>query len=508
MNHSFLFVILNLDIADAEKQMRLLKMQKVYANLFNLIKLRKKVSYILIVISIALIFGILFFDRNLGEAHTDIRELSIAIIIMFLAAVSVVKETDQIRWNRIIYYPFVLFGIGIIAISCIHKTGLLILAIELIILLPGLYYIWINRGDIRLLYDIIAETIIIEGFITFLYCFVLSLQAKAFIVNNRYAGFAAGPNQLGEMGTAIFIAGLYILITYKKDSFATCILSSTGIAVGICYVLLSACRTAMVADFVSLLAAVIYAIKLERSESVLRMDCVLQLAFTVILTAIIIFAGMQLDNIQFSQAQKSDAVPSSRSDDYSVALVVLDSYGRSENTVSVSSITTTAGVDAVKTKYTEDENSVSITDRFKYKGDINALSANRVSLWLLYIDNLSAWGNDDYYELGKDNSDKLYLYPAHNNVIEYTYRCGYLVGFVYLILYIAIGIEGLKLLFGRKHIEPYLVFCIMCIGAFSVYALIEWSHILVRPMTVMYYLSLAPVFTSPYQGSSPQSPQV
>ena len=456
-------------------------MEKLYIPLLNSIynkitcHFNRDLRLVLIAMCIAVMNGFLFFGFSPSELNAVKCETMNAVLISLITIFSLNGNLKSIEWNKAVYYPFVFFGFIVLVISFIHRTGLVLLAIEYILLLPALYCVWLNREDTYVLFNITSITIVLEGFIHFVYCFFLSEQAKAFIVSDRYAGNAGGPNQFGEIGAVIFIAGLYIFIAYRKG-IAGCILSSTGIGIGISYILVSSCRTAMLAEIVCILSAVIYSIKLYIIRKDFTKKRLVHAIVAVLLTGGIIFTGQQLDNIYYKSLQRQNEVT------YSSEL-------EQDNSDAAEEITEAEQPEDLP----EENNTTSISDRFSFNGDINALSSGRIAIWKFYIDHFSPWGHDDFCEPGKSVEDKVYPLPAHNNIIEYTYRCGYLAGGIYLVLFIAIGISGLRMLFLRKHAEYYKILCIMCIAAFSVYALIEWSHILTRPVTCLYHLALIPI---------------
>lgn len=462
-------------------------MQRFYAGILNPIykhftcRIDRGTRFALVFFFIALMNGILIFDKNPAETHNFQREIIVSVLILLITVFSVNGELKPIKWNTAVFCPFLLFGFSILAVSFIHSTGLVLLAVEYIVLLPALYFVWINRGDMHVLFSTISLTVVFEGILDLVYCFILSEQAHAFVYVDRYAGNAGGPNQFGEIGVAIMIAGLFILVTYRTDLIG-CILSSAGIGIGVSFVILSGSRTSMLAEMVCVLSVVLYGIKLIALRKDFTKEHLSRLVIALLLAAVVLFIGLQLDNIYYKSLQRQN-------EDVSVS-ALNDSFATIVGTVA-------------ETGQPEEQNATSITDRFGFHGDINSYSSGRIALWKLYIDNFAPLGKDDFWEPGNPEG-KIHIFPAHNNIIEYTYRCGYVTGAVYLVLYIIIGVAGLRLLFGSKHTEYYKIFCIMCIGAFSVNALIEWAALLTKPTICMYYLSLAPIMGEsihPFQDS-------
>ena len=454
-------------------------MQRLYSYIFNCIykhftcHINEHLRMILVSVCIALMTGILLFNRT-GELNDAKHEMITAILILLIIVFSISGDLRQLEWNKAVFYPFVLFGLSIVAVSFIHRTGLILLAIEFIFLLPALYYVWMNSGRIAVYYNIVSISVVLEGIISLVFCFLLSEQGQAFVVDDRYAGFSGGPNQLGEIGVAILIAGLYVFFI-KENGFPVWILSAAGIGTGISYAVISSCRTAMLAELVCISSAVIYSIKLHIIKREYTRTFLAQTAITILLSAGVIYIGLQLDNINYENLQMQNT---------------------SGSMIELSRTPVNDPITVVAYAQTEEQNSIGLLDRFSYNGDINSLSSGRIYLWKLYLENSAPLGKDDYWEPSTNYEGKMFTYPAHNNIVEYTYRCGYLSGAIYIILYIVIMIAGLKLLFKRTNSEYYLIFCIMCIGSFSIYALIEWAAIITRVGTCMYYLSLAPIMLS------------
>lgn len=446
-------------------------MQRFYLVIFNKIyncftrHLNAQLKNYIVVLSVLILTSIQFFDG--GKVNYQNREIIHAIILIIITLFSINGELRPVKWNKWVYYSFFIFGIGVLLIQLLHKTGngLFIFAIELIILFPGLYFVWINRGDFNTLFNILSVSLIFEGVLNFVFCFLLSEQGKAFVVVNRFAGNAGGPNQFAVVGVGIFIAGIYTFFAYPNKLYG-CIASPAGIGIGVSYVILSASRTAMLAEIVCVFASAIFILKtkiLKKERSIAHLSYAI---LSVIILLLVVFMGTQFDNFYLRSVHNQQAI----SED-----TVIDNENIS------SSI--------------PEQNTTNILNRFSVDGDADALSNlsnGRFRVWKKMLHNIKPWGSPGY-EFGEDNNTEA-PFPAHNNFIEYLFRCGYIVGFIYLIHFIIVGICGLKLLFSRKCTENHLLFCIMCIGAFSVYAMLEVVYLpFIYTVSWIYYLSLSPV---------------
>ena len=450
-------------------------MQKLYIFTFNTIyKVTRHLSedirnLVLFLCCLMLMWVYFFSGRSVMAGETQIY-CSVITAIIILSSIN--KETERIEWNSFVYYPMVLFGIGIILIGQFHSIGdgYLMYALGLTILFPALYFVWANRGDCEILYKMMALAILLLGIASFVYCFYLADKGVIPIGgDNRVFGIRSNPNTFARLGVIILLSGIYLAWEYI-DHRVMAVIFSSGIGIGLSYILLSISRTAFITAVMFFLILLVFAFK---ASLVKDRDRLVTLVLLIAVSGLILFAGMHLDDINKRVMEKAmqdgAAAPT--------AMIVED-----------------VRLGIVEVAYAEDDGQADMTDRLNPAGDINTYSSGRIERWVVYIQNFSFLGKP-YSELEQYFGTEPILY-AHNNIIEYIFRCGYIVGGIYVLFYIAQGITGLKILFSRKNASARDFFVVAVVGMYSVLAMLDVETLAFGGcFPCIYFLSIAPVVT-------------
>lgn len=141
----------------------------------------------------------------------------------------------------------------------------------------------------------------------------------------------------------------------------------------------------------------------------------------------------------------------------------------------------------------ESETLDTISERINAQDGINSYSSGRLVIWRIYAENITPLGmplSNIQYKLSAVTLER----RAHNNILEYCYRCGYLVGSLYVLFFISAAFIGLKMLFSGRYDRPKEAFLIMVIGAYSVYAMFEISTLpFMRVIPCLFFLTIAPI---------------
>ena len=399
------------------------------------------------------------------KTHSGESQIVGSVLVIIMTTFSVDRELKPIKWNRATAYPMVLFGIGILLIGLIHKVGdgYMMYAIDLAIVFPAFYYVWANRDDHEVLFRHTSKAILLFGIISYCYCFFLSTRGELEFRGVRVQGYLSNPNYLGMLGIIVFISGGYLLID-NINSVKRALISSLGIGIGISYAFLAVSRTAMLSEITCLIVLTIFALKQYKmhaldSSKVWRV--LLGASLIIVFTS---FIGIKMDNINYSVIARNNTTQTT------------------EEAAQTTEQNAQPDVDEIE-KLAERTN----TDR-----DVEALSSGRTGLWKIYLSNLS-W-------LGKPKKEIVPLLSGytdtrpHNNIIDYLYRCGYIVGGIYVIYYLTQGISGLILLFSRKYTRTALCFSVMIIGTYSIYAMLEVCTLaFIRCVPCIYFISIAPI---------------
>lgn len=400
----------------------------------------------------------LYFFRTgpLEGGETEILGSAVAVAMTVL---SINQKTDTVRWNKWIYYPMVLFGLGILLIGQIHSVGdgFVMYAIDLMFIFPCFYFVWCNRRDHDTLFRIISAALMIGAVISFIYCIYLAVRGEMVLLGNRVAGHKSNPNYLGMMGVAILISGLYTIFEFTNNRWIS-LLAGAVTGIGVTYVIISVSRTSMIAAVVCIITAMVFAFKRKRHQYRKSNDRIwISFILIALMMTAVIMAGTGLNDINYRALQNKESAEAT-----------------SDNTVS--------------TDVTE-----AVTDRMGAGGkSARTFSSGRTGIWKVYCSHLSWFGHpvsEIMEELQAESETR-----AHNNFLEYYYRCGYIVGTIYLIFFIATGLAGLRMLVKKKYCRASDAFVVMIIGTYSVFALLEISMLaFIRLIPCLFFLSISPV---------------
>lgn len=440
--------------------------QKAYVKGFNYLyrftgPIPDRVRNVLLFLCCACLVSVYFFYT--GEQGKGEVEVFCSAVLVLAAVLSIDREMNRIEWNGWVLYPMILFGTGLIAIGLIHPLGegFFTFAVDLILIFPAFYFIWINRGDHETLFRIISAAVIAAGILSFIYCVALSITGGLVIIDGRVAGFKSNVNFLGMMGIGMVMAGLYLLAEYYSiRSLAA--LSSMSIGIGLSYVIESASRTSLIAVLICILAFIIYEIRIHRQNGFQRKNEWPVIAIAVCLLMSSLLLGVNLDTV-------NNKVLSDRG------------AAAAENPTAAESLDYQGTIPG------------DLPDRLNMKsGSADKFSSGRLTIWRIYVQNTTLLGRPHDYV-----KEKLKEAPgtrAHNNFIEYNYRCGIIVGSIYLLFYAAAGIFGLRFLFFGSTERKYGLFTVMNVGAYAVSSLLEIAFLpFMRIVPCLFFLSIAPL---------------
>ena len=453
-------------------------MQKLYILVFNFIykltgKINEGIRNAIVFLCGLLLTSFYFFwpgstDGSLGEIMIA-GSAVVAVMVLF----SIKGPMKRIEINPFTYYPMVLFGIGIILIGQLHKVGdgYVMYALDLIFLFPALYFVWDSRGDHDKLYEMISAGMVLAGIVSCAYCFYLAGKGELVMLVDRVAGYKSNVNYLAMMGVAAVVCSLYLILRLNRRRLAL-LLPCAGVAVGLLYILISASRTAMLAVIGCIFVFAAFIIKMVRSNGMRKVSAAFLIVLMVLAAVAAVYGGREMKAVN-SRAVSAAAVAENNEEQAETA----GDEDQAASAAGSGDADTTAGRwDASET------------------GDINNFSSGRINVWSVYLSHTTLLGRPfadirDVEEL-KWRPEK----RAHNNIIEYLYRCGYIVGGIYVLFYIAVGCIGLKMLFSGRYNRPKDAFTVMMIGTYAIYAMLEISTLpFLRILPCLFFLTIAPV---------------
>lgn len=439
-------------------------------------KIREAIIFICIVLCTLLVIGsytsvdsedkstplgaLIDFAKGLGDTGRAVAGLVLLLIIIL---VSVKDELHKVEWKWYTVSLWMLCSILIIITGIFHSIGdgYLISQIIIMIIFPCLYFVWQNRGDIEVLYDIISRAISFMVIVYGIYCVLMYSYTPEIADGLRYSGSMSDPNYLGFFASIGCMVSLYMISRVKNK----CVVFY-GISLGISTALLSLTlsRGAFIAVVINLAVFVLWYIR-DRMSLVKLGSVIIVICITFGLFS------MFIDN----KSDNSNAVIS----------------GLSNNSI----------------VYAEDSNdesqqpSISIIDRFKGFNSINQFSAGRLDVWLAYYKYLNFAGNDVEYSIPiivnvYGGSGTHYYYLAHNTPLEIAFRCGVPAGILYIMIELMALYMSIRLLFKSKtNRRPYYLFTIMGIISFVAISILGTVALpFSRDIAMIFYFALIPFF--------------
>ena len=459
-------------LCGASKRRGAVAMQKIFKVVFgNIYKVTGRLDETLRTVSLYFccffITGVFFTDRTGWEINAGRDMIIGSIFIIAITILSIDREPGEVRWNRCIFYPMIAFGLGMLIVGRLHPVGdgYVMYALDLAFIFPAYYYARINNGKEEQLCRMIALCTVVWGVYSFLYCWLEALQGRLPLRgDNRFAGYLNDPNILGMLGIIIFVSALYLLFDYRCEWIA--VLSAAGVGIGMFYAFMTASRASVLCEMICITVFVIFVFKEIRTGTKDMSDLIKGLICAVIISLVIIAAGTKIDDINLHALERNGGP--------------------------VSYFEIAVPVEAVDDTAEEAESeSVSITGRPDPSDGLDEYSSGRIGIWKIYIRNFS-WLGRDLKDI-RDQFEGLPAYRAHNNIIDYTFRCGYIVGGFYAIFLISTGIYGLIILFDRRYTKSENFFLVSIIGIYSIQSLVEIANLpFLRCIPCLFFMTVYP----------------
>lgn len=440
--------------------------QKLYVLLLNpLYVLTRKLSkdkrnLCLQIICLLIPIYFLMIYRGLMFRYSQLaRHVAGLMLLLLLLVFSIDRKQKEAEWRRIVIIPLYLSGMGMIVVSCIHPvgSGFILFALMLILLFPSIALVWNNRKDYHILYDCIAKSIGLIGVIYLIICIVGIINGEIDCSEERFRGTLSHAGNLSEFYTGVYCSGLYLATRNRNNGKRLYIdIAIAGIGLGMTL--------------------------LGQSRS-----CILAIALCTMSTALFYYKNLT-ENIKMSAAK---------------ALIILAILCIC--TTGVINITNLKSADWWLGQNMQEDSSEEkaaaedqdITDRFSTRGkDLNSFSSNRIVLWKMLMSKLNYIGNDyestSIKDLTANTGNQLY---AHNIFLEVSYRCGVIVGVIFVFFEYATVIVIALYLFNRKRKNSWLLFPIMAVLVFLIESMLGCAGMpFILDSGCYYYLSLAPVF--------------
>lgn len=126
---------------------------------------------------------------------------------------------------------------------------------------------------------------------------------------------------------------------------------------------------------------------------------------------------------------------------------------------------------------------------------LNNITAGRVELWRIYLREVDFLGHDTSTVVLDSTGTEVKL-SSHFTVIQFSYQYGVLAGVFFLLLNILAGLSSIRFADTRQDIK-YRLFPFAIAITFGAESVMEIFGGTVEGLFILYFLSLAPLFTAP-----------
>lgn len=409
-----------------------------------------KARNILVNVCLFILAGLFFYQcgsasLGLNPGTVQTRTVIGVIAIILVCIFSVNKKLEYVKWNPWVAYPYYIAAIIMVVTGYQHPVGQTYLeyAWMMLLVFPGLYFVLNNIQEYEKYFNILANSIAIQGgIIAFLTYFMRPINTLT-CVSNRYMGLTTNPNFLGMVGLIVTTATLYLIATSKKKVPIYIVINGIFVA----FIWLSVSRTALIALALQLVAWSIMVLRINFRHEKIKSLIIIGATFVILVVS----------------------VPIVKTTLTAVGTVVVPVASAEE-------------VDS------ELKNRVNLTDK-----TIAQISSGRDFIWKEYVKHFNLWGND-YESFNIKLPSGGYIKNAHNTYIDISFRSGIIAGLAYLIFMTAVlAVMNINIFNNRN--KKYMIFAVLAVIAYFIETILEVQVLpFNRGNVLIFYLALAPLW--------------
>jgi len=458
-------------------------LQKLYSLIFNPVfsltsKIDERVRNAGITLCCLFLTGffIAYFDRaytDLLYRHHGQNNIICGSVMFILILLSIKDPLKKVIWDRCIFTLMFLAGAGLVVIRFIHPTGTGYRSFGLMLMFfyPLLYYVWNNRGDYNLLFSRLSAATAVTGILFYIRVAHLALNGDLRIVAMRVTGTLHNANMFSMIGMVMICASTYMFLV-NRSSKIWFVLSALSFGIGWSIVLMGVSRLSILVGAGSMFSFVVFWLKTKNTFTAAKSlkICFIRFSLVLITAILMVFVGnILLDiNTEIAFQKYNEASMESGSTEY---------------------------IDQAEEDATDQKDVSSAADRFSAEGkDLDGYTAGRINIWKRYAEHLNMIGNDmdqvDFKELTGTS-----VRHAHNNFLEYGFRCGVPVAVIHLLVELYAGIVCLIFLFGKKYTDPCYLFAVVFMVCYTVESLFDIATVpFERHAPFYFYILLMLVF--------------
>lgn len=441
-------------------------------------------------------FYVAYFDINntfrLINQNTKCNIICGAVLVI-LVIFSVDRPLKCVTWNKPLFWLFFSAGAGLFIISLIHPvgSGYRTMGLMMMVGFPCLYFVWNNRGDYEVLFNSLSTASMLTGVIVYLQFVYMATHGELINLGGRVSAFFINSNMFSMFGVMMVCSATYMFLA-KRESMIWFVANAFIYAMGWDIILLSVSRAALLIGLGSVFSLAIFELKYKGEEfsSGKRRTKALRIAAVFSMVFVFFFIGDKLVDINSIIIYRQQVEAEQAKQEEAVA------EGEIE-------VVTAADSDESSDIEVPEEITENDTDSFANRLDTNNgsdFSAGRIMLWKQYVSHLNLLGNSfnkkDVLEMTGG-----YVTHAHNNFLEFGYRCGVPVALLHIALELYAGIICLIFLFNKKYNKPEHLFAIVFMVCYAVYSMLDVATLpFERPAPFFFYMLLTIVFGETAQG--------
>lgn len=444
-------------------------LQSVYINILNpLYRLTGKISdkarniilfalFLIVFIYFACVRSPILGPAVFGFLPSLCKKHLFGIALLILISIfSVDRPLQHVEWKKIIYIPQILLGLGIIIIGFLHPIGdgYQTFGFMLLFVFPCLFFVWNNRRDYNLLFDILICAMLVVNLCLFLLHIYFAATGQLTMEGSRCRGIMHNANCFSLVGMEMVLGAVYLIVV-KRLNWLLLILSSSAIGAGLGIIALGQMRLSVIVLVLCFLTSFFFYARYCEKRKGRR--------FVRLLVGIFFIVQMLL--LSFLLIPMNDTA------------VLSDTEAAPEATEQTAVAQESPG----------------IVDRFGVEGkDANSFSSGRVTIWSNYARELNILGNNyDEYDKEKMTSGLSNGPYAHDIFLEIGYRCGIPVGLLSVFILLVTGMLALTYLFCNRNRTSYLLFPIIAVISYAVLSLLDCAVLpFFQAEVLLYYFAM------------------
>lgn len=415
-------------------------------------------------------YSIIGFGHDL---HLIPRMLVSILLIMLLIVLGLDKELNSVKFNKVFFYPWFLIGILIFVLGFFIKQnlGYWMTGPVLAFGLPCFFMVYGESDKYKTIFDNISKSAMIWTFIFFVGCLIGEFyKASTWVDSGQYNGLTTDANKIGELCLASYCCIMYYLLTGRSKVWRVISVISLGIVIGQTY--LTQSRTTILSMvlimcfYLFILAKDKFFDKVHFGKNVFMNNIV-----PVVLACFIAVGTVSITYfVHECNVQRQENMAMSE-------LFIESSYALSND----------ADVDILVAEGTEMEYRQMLPTEGQ---DMNSFSSGRVYIWQTYAEGFNLFGNSA--DAAHPISPLIAHRTAHNSFVEFTYRSGYITGFVYAFFELVLLVYVFKVAFrhGNKNRETDYLAAMAAI-AYLIFTNLMPSY---NPLTAIIFLLLVIVY--------------